>query len=85
MSSPRKCTVCVRGMCPIGTWSLISWIFTSWNLTNLDPRVCGNRSPPGTVGLSKMGMYVLPVTSWYTSKPLLSQVYAATEIIGLTS
>ena len=37
--SPRMWTVMERGMWPIGTWFGISCSFTSWNLTNFDPRV----------------------------------------------
>jgi len=38
--SPRAMHVMLRGMLPMGTCSGSSWTRTSWNLTNLEPRVC---------------------------------------------
>ena len=46
VTSPLAITVMERGMCPTGTWSLCSWILSSWNLMNFDPRVWRYSRPP---------------------------------------
>ena len=70
------------------TWSGSSWILTSWNFSNLEPRVCRCKAPPLQHELMVhfvCGMKVAPFTIWYTSLPPCSHVYVATRISGLTS
>ena len=44
--SPFAITVIVRGILPTGTWSLCSWIFSSWYFINFEPLVCKCNCPP---------------------------------------
>mmetsp|Transcript_18826 Transcript_18826/g.64108 ORF Transcript_18826/g.64108 Transcript_18826/m.64108 type:complete len:342 (-) Transcript_18826:199-1224(-) len=81
VSSPLTCTVIVLGTWPMGTSSASSWIFTSWNLTNREPRVCwcsceAWAAPRVCAGEGHCcsGMYESPHTSWNTSNPQSSHV-----------
>ena len=64
--SPRAMQVIDRGMLPTGTCSGSSWTRTSWNFTNLEPRVCMCRRPAEplawhTPGHSRKGMNSRPL------------------------
>ena len=70
-AAAHRWMVIERGTWPVGTSLASSWIFTSWNLMNFEPRVCSARRPfllqhAGT-GHVKSGMNDRPFTSWYTS------------------